>query len=435
MSPHVVLAEALPRDLWVQKRTTISEWELLIEHYDAVTHIRSHVIVGNNRYSGKQFTRYDRTYTTYAMRPTSTGRRMLRIFVKHQNRTGVNGGVRDATLDNASMPLSGETAAAVEKMIARVAGHVVQATVREGLLKYIYPILSEMVPEQAVLRPLNIASGMASAFRSTNAQDLVLQLFGKRRYRKDLTRAVASAPLWAIRLAYAVRTEVEVDWLVDLLRAAGPRNTAVIPQFSMSGVRAIIAAIPKHRRRALLLQARLADKKTDTRLIYDSVRMAAQVKSAGLYTMDLIAACRSWPQIHEALVELSIATQVSLESKKSARIALNPISTALNNTSAAGYQIQAARSFEDLIRWGKLLRNCIGSYLKLAQSGESNLFVLIRGGKPVGNMELSSTGELVQLVGFANAPLSLAEYAEMTRHVAATTATVSLRPDTQVLAA
>lgn len=408
---------------WVQRRQILSQWKLVIEHFDAVTVIESLEHNGVNIHSGKPYRRFERKYVTYSMRPTRTGKRLLRVFTKTTGRTGVAPNVRDET---AHVALVGthytEIRSAIERMISRVTGEPPCINWEsEGLLRYIYPVLADLVANNKDYFSGAPIPGAGGAFRLGTVQDLTRALFGKRRYRKDLVRAVATSPLGATRVAYELRNLVEVDWIVELLRkSSGSRQwTYSVPT---AGLVAVFSAIPKHRRRALLLSMH---DRTFTGGMRDAVRMATTVVNGGHFTTEIVSGCRTWEEIHDTLIPAAIATEsLRHETAADPSIKLRPITEALNGTQTGAVTFEAARSLDDLMLWGRELRNCIGSYFRPARSGTSNLFVLMQDGKMLANMEVTARGEISQLYGFANSPLDCALDRQIRDHVAATLAPV-----------
>jgi hypothetical protein len=388
---------------WVQRRQQVSDQVMLIEHFDAITEIQSTLVCGMNKSSGKPYQRYDRNYVTYAMRPTSTGRRILRIFTKSSGPKKFSG-VRDSSVVSSIAQPRVETSAAIERMIFRLTGSEPQLDNSNGLRTYMYPVLMAMISDGPSWQDHSLPLiGIGGHFRASTAQELTRSLFGKKRYRKDLVREVARAKPWSVRIAYDLRTVMEVDWLVEFL-SVSTKTFYGNDRSSVPNLLSAFAAIPKHRRRALLMA--IATDKTRFDVTRDTARMANQVIAAGLFDLGSIADCRNWREIHDTLITVAIATnEVKSAGERRAKIQRTPITDALHGTKVSGLRIETARNLDDLLLWGSSLRNCIGSYFGAARSGQSNLFVLVDDGRFVGNMEIDSNGTIQQLVGFANQQL------------------------------
>lgn len=66
-----------------------------------------------------------------------------------------------------------------------------------------------------------------------------------------------------------------------------------------------------------------------------------------------------------------------------------------------GYEFKLAADEKELMEWGQLMRNCVGSYADKIRDGSVAIFGVFKGKKLVYNVKVNSTG-LMEAKKFAN---------------------------------
>lgn len=227
--------------------------------------------------------------------------------------------------------------------------------------------------------------GISRALKSSTAREAAEALVGRRRARRDIVRAMATASPERMAIARALRNDVPVDWLAEFLTPAPYLGTSRI---DVAGIRALILSAPEHHRRNLLL--------TSPHWLADTIRMRKEVP----LTVDIDT--RSWRAVHNSL---------SVAHRRLAYVDIPieqvPYYQALDGRIVAvgerEFTLRSPKGTGEIRSWGDTLRHCIGSYANMAVRHETYLAAVFEGQTLIANAEVEpKTGEVWQLYGNYN---------------------------------
>lgn len=242
-----------------------------------------------------------------------------------------------------------------------------------------YPMLRE-VPEW---KPM---TGVSRGLREHTVQGMTMTLFGKRRYRKDLVKAIAGAKtLDAVRWAYDLQRLVPLDWMIPVIAESSQRlNQSPLELFK---------DIDHNARRRLLTQftgsrSLLID---DTLAMWKRIKQVDPMHTLGDYRVT------NWIDLHDHLIREQNRIQ-----RPNQNIPQSKLAKKIDGATSGDLTLVSAKETWELIDWGNTMNNCIGGYDLAALNGQSLLFAVMRDGALIGNMELDRNGRVRQLLGKHN---------------------------------
>lgn len=252
-----------------------------------------------------------------------------------------------------------------------------------------YPVLREAPHWDAV-------AGMSQALRQHNVQDFTRVAFGNTRYRKDLVKAIASAPnLNGVWLAHELKTTFPIDWLI-------PVAAIGLPQLEgFKRIKEFMRWLPEYAGKKLVAEWTARDSRFFfPRWEEDTLKSwAAILKEKPNYELGAYRVT-NWRDLHDHL-----ARELTKIGREDREITPTKLAKKLDGKSADGIRLVHPKSTHELIDWGRDMHNCIGGYDREALSGRSVLFAVMRGDEMIGNMELTPKGSIRQLVGDYNRSL------------------------------
>lgn len=227
-----------------------------------------------------------------------------------------------------------------------------------------------------------LGSKMLHALQTVdNAQDLTLAMFGKKYYRKDLVKAVASNyRLAQLYFASELRGLVPTEDIINLLKT---EEDFVFTPDGYSQFRKGMRALDLNSRRRVIRGRK--------NFLLDGIRLLAAVKPENYPTH--AQSTRDW---HDQLLAAYYARKVTARSKKISY----PEDFRMELTQG-DYRIKFAENTKELVEWGNEMRHCIGVYAKAAVQGVSILGAVYVEDKFKYNFEVRNQ-HLVQLHGKFN---------------------------------
>lgn len=387
MSEVIALKRPDPDRVWGDNR-----YVSLAVKGDSVTLLNSQLRRGINKHSGKTWARFEGSRRTFKRTFTTDGQQRVNVWIAGQ---GIWKQVQNSTPKVDRLPKSSDNIAHIAKFF-EVMGHDAEPTVR-NLEVLCYPILAHN-------DKWHYAAGLGSALRMADTRDFVEAAFGKTRYRKDLVRSISNTDsLTAVSIAAMWRGLVPTDWLVD---AAGTPIRAIrnenyvhhVQSSSLSGkdiiaLRKILANMNLGSRKRLLVSA------LDDPYVIDTVRSARLILREG-EQLPVFGKIDGWRNAHDLLA--TQARKIGQENRKIDQSS-KPYKKLDGKVTPLGYRIVSAKETHELLDWGAVMNNCIGSYGHMATNGSTNLFAIFQGEALVGNMEVGTNGAVRQLVGKNNA--------------------------------
>lgn len=279
----------------------------------------------------------------------------------------------------------------------------------------------------------------------TDVHELTARLYGKKALRKSLIKAVATADVEHLYISWCLRRrDIPVDWHVDYLRAHPyrevPRRSHLrrlrphVRNLDKTSIKRLLRqGIPFHTIRDIGRMC-VAEEITSVRSWADLEEQVADadrvVREHELYINDLKRAqtreraarrhearladpaYRARLEAAELAREEARIEQERLERKRLGRRAEahDKMVASLIGATPAGVTIAAATDARTLLKWGKEMRQCIGSYSYALHDKSSILLGLYAGDSLIANAEIEVHVQpdgmrLAQLLGKRNATL------------------------------
>ncbi|KQO98503.1 PcfJ domain-containing protein [Leifsonia sp. Leaf264] len=414
---------ALPAQHWVDRHTVIPERGIIIEKFDTVTFTESQTRTRPLKDGREVSYWYYGARTFFSAKPTKSGERLLRIRSRSaatRNKPSVMTESWEQTrhlLDN-DRTFPPELLEAATRMLHRTTGvpegH--ETMKKSELFRAVaHPYLLELAKagQDGILTGPRHRHIPARALRAKTAAEFTTATFGVRRTRKDLVKAVAAANMFDVQIAREAAKHVEVDWLVEFLRAsvATPTDWAKVRKFGWGGERELpsfgklFALVPPQRRRRLLMLIPGITKDgfrwiEDAVYSYKTLTDAAGTEAWTTTPPPAVAQAKTWRELHDAL-----ASTVRRFRNMNLPIPSHPVTDAVDGIRAAGHIIEAARETDQLLDWGDQMQHCIASYRSQAISGHTYLLAVTNEetGGLLANIELSTDGKVRQFYGRFNA--------------------------------
>ena len=441
LSAHSSLRDDIPEELmrkpqpvvqenpthWVERRTFLTNSSMLIERPETVVLTFHSFKSGVNHHNGAEWSRWSKdSFFVISVRRNRSGVRRLNVYRWGRGKNGTSFQNRTADVSAFSWVEPALLAEAVVRLWERNVGplddDLRQAPISVLIPRLAFPGLANRQLAADRDGPV-VPPGLGSVWRESDARVMTEKLFGKRRVRKDLIRAVASADPARVGVAHAVRRHVPVDWLVEFLTAA---DGGVDSRLPFAGLGPVFELLNPHARRRLLLALgarplpRTGRGMTgETMIVSDTVRT---VRELGVlygedrtFVTDEVRKAKSWKSLHDEAARL-----LRIAEHENRPIPQGHIAIALDGLAVPGpeYVIVSAKQTETLFGWGEEMSNCIGGYGNDAVTQTSYLFGVYNSGELVANMEVSPHGGIVQLFGRFNTPLSHGDDAAVRRAVA-----------------
>lgn len=387
--------------------------EILREHVDLIENDNSVILATSQLLrgtatSGKKWTRWkDVKKEIVSIKPNKAGVMRANYLYKTER-----GGFKNFTPFPTQYAhlFSGPAYQAICDLIARVAPDRLKNWHEDprNTLRIFYPAYSFMGITSS---PTPLTPRLRVAMREETAMNTALVAFGKRHYRKDLVKSLASSRLTPnIELAILLRSLMKTDWLVEIMRDERPLayGSAIHPR--LNGIEAyfpsVLQHIPEHRRRRFVLSLGENNRTFNTDAIAMGTRMDINVV-AGIRTIQEMheIGVQNMPRIADNVV---IRDNVFLTGAKSLEIKLNDRTKKYDGVETEdGLRIVAPKHTDTTDEWSKYMNNCIRMYGHRAAAGDTNLGGVYDGEKLVANFEIDPKGNLLQLLGKYNNHLDI----------------------------
>lgn len=255
------------------------------------------------------------------------------------------------------------------------------------------------------VEPAHMMPRLRVAMREENAIDMALSAFGKKHYRKDLVKSVATCQFATnIELAIMLRSQMKTDWLVEMMRSErvldiGLRYRGAVPGDLTEYIPALVAYIPEHRRRRFVLS--IAD--NHRQFNADAIRFATRLP------VEAFEDIRTVRDLHErVIVAAPQLTRLNYTLPARYDIELNSLTEKYDGIETDdGLHIVAPKNSETVNEWSSTMSNCIRGYAEQAAKGYTNLGAVYDGEKLIANFEIDSKGNLKQLLGKYNNHLDI----------------------------
>lgn len=267
----------------------------------------------------------------------------------------------------------------------------------------VYPVAKHYeIPQYYMVPPTLI-----TAMRAKSSREFVERLFGKRQYRKDLLKATGnSQTIYPLYVAQAFRGLVPIDWIVNFLRLDHHVETGYENGYGLAvfkDLRNFLTQIDPRSYRHLLREPVTTN---GMYAIEDAMRSFYQ---NGFTDEDTYY--RSWEDVHD---RNTFRYRYSSASPfQECEIPLLPLAEKIHGLTTKSFEIKTATHTTELEEWGKTMHNCIGGYKRMAANKHTILGAVYSGNKLVANFEIAPNGNLKQLLGVCNKPLTDNQRAEL----------------------
>lgn len=264
-----------------------------------------------------------------------------------------------------------------------------------------YPMLQQGQYVAEMVANFSIPFVLRSAFRKDTFQQATLELFGKRRYRKDLVKAVAKTNPLALAFFAPFKTAIPIDWIISHLNKHS-EHTEIVNVNRMqhqfrgdySGspdtkpIMEFFKDLPVNTQKALLNDVQYPYKHTQTML--DTARMYELLKNMNQEIKDKylpkdMLKAKTWLELHDrfTVIQREIRFKIEFIPQTETARQLEKVFTTNDK-----YQIIAAKDTYELTVWGREMGNCIGSYGRTAVVGSATLAKVIHNDKMIANIEI-----------------------------------------------
>lgn len=284
----------------------------------------------------------------------------------------------------------------------------------EKLFTLCYPVLIQFYEQnpEIIINPL-YDKNERKAYRQKTIQETTQTIFGKRKYRKDLVKAVAAAPPNIVSFYANFKNVVPIDWIINGLTISKNKSFSQQRSFHLSAnenLPALFERLTQNSKRNLVNDAgslghTVSYLYADTLLSFSQIqKFELERKKTYLHKDDLKV--KTWKELHDKLSVIYRTVQyeneeiIQTEQAQKLEKVFTPEDT---------YQIHAAKTTHELISWGNEMNNCIASYRRSAVKGHTLLAKLTKNGKMIANIEISDN-DCRQLFGKNNQPLETEDH-------------------------
>jgi hypothetical protein len=278
-----------------------------------------------------------------------------------------------------------------------------------------YPLIKHtMTPNQ----PMYIINPkVRQAYRSETFEELTVKLFGKRLYRKDLVKAVASGNVNILGNFLPFKNSVPIDWIITELKDSAKLDTSRgyaqsyhIDATYKAQLNNIFNACSKSTQKKLLRDIKETPNNV-SHYMKDASSLYIQINSLVLedkeeFISEAALKVSSWKELHDNLstIHRRIRTRDKVIPQTEKALKLEEIFSEDDI-----YQIKPAKTTHELIRWGELMSNCISSYADSAVNGRTLLAKVEKDNELIANIEIVGN-KCRQLYGKYNRPLPQEEH-------------------------
>ena len=399
-----------PIETLSQHKETIYTQRVLRERKDSLIEIHHGRVTGINNHSGKRYFRWEKPNFLVVKRTkgghfVATTRTRDSGYTSQQFAVGMGHGY--AQIESALLKKWGDEIS-VEKAM---------------------PLASHYLMEPMYdWDRYNAPNYVRDLVRCKDARELTIKVFGKKRVRKDLVKAVANANICAIVYASLFKQFVPVDWIIDFLRNQNMEevNRTIIPytelsRFELRSARVMLAHLHRrHHRR--LLNERFRSSDVIIRLLKDSIRTF----NANGAPIDGFDSIKSLGDLHDLLVwqtgaefryrrrmeRADAEERIHLVNHRPARrgvqmenrpLTPDPLSAKIDGQVIKDYVVVTPTDTDTLRAWGDEMNNCIASYCN--KNERTTLGAIYKDDNLIANFEITD-GRLIQLLGKFNKSLN-----------------------------
>lgn len=225
------------------------------------------------------------------------------------------------------------------------------------------------------------------SLRRETVQEMTGTLFGKKRYRKDLVKAMAGAnSVEFLTFLFTLKREIPVDWFISILRN-NPELSHLPTEFSFDRLKEFYDSMSDKQFRKFC-KCLMEEDHVPIQSILD---MAAQFKECledeTMEQVDSVTKIkfRNLEEFHYWIGKHHEATNKERErreliEKYGGEITGNKYYEALREIdfSSANYEVIIPTCAYELVEWGSEMSNCIGGYATRAQDSPTDAYVALK---------------------------------------------------------
>lgn len=285
----------------------------------------------------------------------------------------------------------------------------------QTISKAMYPVL-KYIPINSLNTLYFISnSGYRENLRSLKAktvQDMAKRLFGQKRYRKDLVKALANAnSVEFLAFMFSLKREIPVDWFISILRN-NPTLAYLPDTFNYEDLKEFYDSLSDKQFRKFC-KCLMEEDFIPIQSILDTAYQFKECLNDGHNQIDPITDIkfRSIEELHYMTTKYFENTvkereRRALIEKYGGAIDGNQYYEELSSIdfSGAPYELIVPENAYELVQWGNEMSNCIGGYSSKAKSSTTDVYVALKdkkSDKMVANI-LITKKNIVQFYGKRN---------------------------------
>ena len=289
----------------------------------------------------------------------------------------------------------------------------------QTISKAMYPIL-EYIPINSLNTLYSInASEHRENLRSLKAktvQDMAKRLFGQKRYRKDLVKALANAnSVEFLAFMFSLKREIPVDWFISILRN-NPTLSYLPTTFNYKDLKEFYDSLSDKQFRKFC-KCLMEEDFIPIQSIMDTAYQFKECLDDDHNQIDPITDIkfRSIEELHYMTTKYFENTvkereRRALIEKYGGAIDGNKYYEELSTIdfSGASYELVVPENAYELVQWGSEMSNCIGGYSTSAKSSTTDVYLAMKdrnSDKMVANV-LISKKNIVQFYGKRNSKVN-----------------------------
>lgn len=263
-----------------------------------------------------------------------------------------------------------------------------------------YPLMRELILNGKKERGI-VISGISTALRQQNIMEATKTLYGKTNYRKDLVRAFANASFMTMAITHELRNLIPIDWIIKVMQAWEQRRGLDLNAAERQFLRPFFKVLTLNQRKRLIDSVK--DNPHQMWLVSETLRMfGVLTREHEVVFQEGQLIGRSWNELHDFLMS-DIQVRGSKE-KPIEKVALAKKIEGLQPTE--DFSLVLPETTTDLIKWGRDMGHCIGSYTDSAMRGSDVFVGIMHKGNMIGNAQIrTSSKKVVQIFGKRNSIL------------------------------
>lgn len=223
-------------------------------------------------------------------------------------------------------------------------------------------------------------------FRQDSAQRMTMKLFGKKRYRKDLVKALAGAnSVEFLAFMFSLKREIPVDWFINILRN-NPTLSSIPVGFSYRNLKEFYDSMSDKQFRKFC-KCLMEEEFVPLQSIIDTAEQFRECLLDDHNELDPVTNIkfRSIEEFHYMVGKYHENTAKERErreliKKHGGPIEGNEFYDQLKNIdfSGAPYEVVIPKYAYEIVEWGKEMSNCIGGYATRARTSKNEVFLALK---------------------------------------------------------